>query len=254
MNAMRPRLFEFEDLTWFPDAIRHGGTDFLGFFLSLGSFYEPVVPLLAGLMKESGARSIVDHCSGSGGNIEEIHAGLEKALGEKIHVKLTDRFPANFKDRISITYQQKPLNVMNDSSPEPGVRTMFTAIHHFDEEAVVKVLQKMTATGDPVAIFDGADRNIATLLAIPLLQPFLFTVFTPFIKPFRWSRLGYTYLLPLIPIMTIWDGMVSVYRLYNHSELARLAMRARPEYDWKSGVVRNRFGFGITFLTGVARR
>ena len=32
---------------------------------------------------------------------------------------------------------------------------------------------------------------------------------TPFVRPFRWSRLLFTYVIPLIPLLVLFDGTVS---------------------------------------------
>lgn len=247
---IRRLLFEFEDLPWFPDVIRHGGTDFLRFFFTLTSFYAPVIPVLMGLLSRSGSRSIVDHCSGSGGNWEDLLATMNREVSEDVLVTLTDKYPGNFREHRSIHYHSEPVDVTEDVFQTTGVRTIFTAIHHFDEEQVKKIIANLTATGQPVAIFDGADRNVLIFAGILFLQPLLFAVFTPFFKPFKWTRILYTYLIPLIPLMTIWDGMVSVIRLYSHRRLRELASEANPTYRWTSGTVRNKLGFNVTWLTG----
>src|SRR5450759_4223616 len=41
------------------------------------------------------------------------------------------------------------------------------------------------------------------------LMPF---VCTPWIRPFRWSRLLWTYLIPIIPLVFLFDGVVSCHR------------------------------------------
>ncbi|MGV9012732.1 MAG: hypothetical protein ACOH13_09080 [Flavobacteriales bacterium] len=43
---MRLHMLEFEDLPWFPNAIREGGTDYLRYFLSAVDPYGPIIPLL----------------------------------------------------------------------------------------------------------------------------------------------------------------------------------------------------------------
>ena len=64
---------------------------------------------------------------------------------------------------------------------------------------------------------------------------------TPFFRPFRLSRLVFTYLLPLIPLTTIWDGVVSILRLYSPAELLALARRADPtgRLRWQAGTLRH---------------
>lgn len=60
---------------------------------------------------------------------------------------------------------------------------------------------------------------------------------TPFIRPFRWSRLLLTYLLPVIPTVAFIDGVVSCLRTYTPDELRELArsVDGATGYDWTAG-------------------
>jgi hypothetical protein len=244
------RLFEFEDLSWFPATIRNGGTDFLRFFFSLIKFYTPAIDVLEKLLRESGRREIIDLCSGGGGNMEMIQREVSRRLGEMVRVTMTDKYPNHSLHTEHIRMSSTPVDVLDRIPDSPGIRTMFSAIHHFNEEQVKTIIRNATATGEPVAIFDGADRNFFTFLGIPLVQPLLFALFTPFFRPFRLSTLAFTYLIPAIPLMTVWDGMVSVYRLYSTEKLLEMARQAEPNYAWQSNRIRNKFGLSIACLYG----
>ncbi|KXK44283.1 MAG: hypothetical protein UZ05_CHB002002679 [Chlorobi bacterium OLB5] len=70
-------------------------------------------------------------------------------------------------------------------------------------------------------------------------------------KPFRLSRLFFTYIIPLIPFATTWDGIVSVLRMYSAVELMKMAKEnSSNDYKWKTGILKNKLGTGITYLTG----
>ena len=69
------------------------------------------------------------------------------------------------------------------------------------------------------------------------LVPLAVWVLTPAIRPFRWSRLFWTYLLPVVPLAVIFDGVVSCLRIYTPEEMLALAREAGGEaYDWQAGV------------------
>jgi hypothetical protein len=99
-------------------------------------------------------------------------------------------------------------------------------------------------------LFDGGDKNIFTILGIILFHPIAFLLCTPFFKPFKFSRIFFTYILPLIPITTVWDGCVSILRLYKPDELLSLAKEIDDNYIWKSGKVKNKFGMNVAYLIG----
>ena len=47
-------------------------------------------------------------------------------------------------------------------------------------------------------------------------------IFRPACPPFRWSRLLWTYLVPVIPLVLLFDGIVSCLRSYRPDELLKL--------------------------------
>ena len=75
------------------------------------------------------------------------------------------------------------------------------------------------------------------------------------IRPFRWSRLFYTYVLPIIPLVLLFDGLVSCLRTYQPRELRELIEGvAAPEYRWETGEQSGTFaGLPITYLVGYPR-
>ncbi|MBK8749040.1 MAG: hypothetical protein IPM04_14825 [Saprospiraceae bacterium] len=78
------------------------------------------------------------------------------------------------------------------------------------------------------------------ILGIILFHPLLFFLFTPFFRPFRISRLIFTYLIPIIPFCTVCDGIVSITRLYAPEHLERIArVHDEARYTWTSGQVKN---------------
>ena len=86
-----------------------------------------------------------------------------------------------------------------------------------------------------------------------LLVPLMVLLTTPFIRPFRWSRLLWTYLIPVVPFVSLFDGLVSNLRTYNVRELLQLteAMDAKS-FQWEIGEVKSPAGpIPITYLIGV---
>ena len=91
---------------------------------------------------------------------------------------------------------------------------MFSAIHHFDSDAAKSVIQDAVNAKEGIGIFDGGDKSIFFMLLTILFHSLTLFLFTPFFYPFKLSRLVFTYILPLIPLCIIWDGIVSLTRLY----------------------------------------
>ncbi len=253
----RIHLFEFEDFSWFPDFIRDGGTDFLGFILNLTKFYEPTIETLENIIKTTKHRQILDLCSGNGGPIESISQKLNPQLDIKI--VLSDKYPnipaykkLKQASNNKIDYDSQSLDVLQMDAKTKGIRTMFSAIHHFKPNDVRAIFKNVINSEMPVCIFDSGDKHVGTIFSILFFHPILFFFCTPFIRPFKLSRVIFTYCIPIIPIYTIWDGIVSILRLYNPKELMKIAtsIDTNRSYHWECGKLRNKIGFSIMYLTG----
>jgi hypothetical protein len=187
-----------------------------------------------------------------------IYADLKGTFSQDIKITLCDLFPSDStytylseKTHGGISGISTPVNATDVPSGLKGFRTIFSGFHHFDKDKALEVLKNAVAARQGIAIFDGGNRTIWMILLILAVHPLLLFVCTPFLKPFRLSRLVFTYLIPVIPFCTVWDGIISIIRLYSPDELAELAQKTNPEhYTWISGKVRNKFGMSITYLVG----
>ena len=88
-----------------------------------------------------------------------------------------------------------------------------------------------------------------------LLVPFAVWILTPFIRPFRWSRLFWTYVLPVIPVAIMFDGAVSCLRTYTPDELRTMGQEVGGEaFDWEAGTdYPPRSATPIPYLIGTPR-
>ena len=160
-----------------------------------------------------------------------------------VRVRLTDLHPnvAAFDQLARETagaVAGDPRSVPADAVPDDltGFRTIFTAFHHFPPPVARRVLADAVARGQGIAVFESTTRN-ALCLFIMLLVPHVVWLVTPFIRPFRWSRLLLTYLLPVIPTVAFVDGVVSCLRTYTPDELRELAesVDGASGYVWTAG-------------------
>jgi hypothetical protein len=262
---MRLHLVELEDLDWFPRAVRDGGLDHLRYTLEATHFYDCVVPLIKEAMDRTGDTAIVDLCSGGGGSIEQIQRQISAAAGKEIPITLTDKFPNESAFRWlhedsggRIAYRTEPVDATDVPNDLTGFRTMFSALHHFPPAALKAVLRNAMASRAGIAIFDGSQDGLIPILGIPVnwvIQPIVLALATPFFRPFRWSRLFFTYVVPLIPLYTLWDGSVSVFRLYGPDQLQEIVQSMEsPGYEWKVGKVRGKLGAAVVYLVGTPTR
>jgi hypothetical protein len=255
---IKDHLFEFEDLDWFPDTIRESMTDYLRYLITTLNFYQPIIPLILQGLKQTNSDQIVDLCSGGGGAIEQIQTNMEQQSDAEIKITLTDKFPnknafkfISVKTKGNISFSDTSVDAADVPVTLNGFRTIFSGFHHFNHQFAKSVLKNAVDARCGIGIFDGGNKNIFAVFAVLIFHPILFFVFTPFFKPFRFSRLLFTYLIPIIPICTVWDGVISIIRLYKPGELLKIAHEVdNVNYFWEAGKKRSNWGLNVTYLIG----
>jgi len=240
----RRHWIEIADQPWCPAAVRDGQTDYLQFVIDRTAPYAAAVPLLSDALRASGpqagaasalpggmAREVVDLGSGAGGPWRALASQLA-AAGTPVRVRLTDAYPnlAAFARLATetggaVTGESRPVNADAVPADLVGFRTCFSAFHHFPPPLARRVLADARMRGVGIAVFEGTRRDVRCLLFM-LVVPFLILLVTPVLRPFRWSRLLLTYLLPVIPLAALVDGVVSCLRTYTPDELRELAASA----------------------------
>ncbi len=255
---MKFRGFEFEDQPWFSESIRDSMTDYLRFLFHSFKLYQPVLPFLKEALVKTNSNQILDLCSGSGGAMESIFTDLKQTFNAEIKITLSDLFPnlpiyqhLYVKTDGGIDFVSQPVDACNVPSELKGFRTLFSGFHHFDREKATEVLKNAVDARQGIGIFDGGNKSVWMIFLILIIHPIVLFFCTPFFKPFRISRLLFTYLIPIIPFCTVWDGIFSILRLYDPDELLRMANEVdNANYIWISGKVRNKFGMSIAYLIG----
>ena len=64
-------------------------------------------------------------------------------------------------------------------------------------------------------------------------------VLMPFARPFRWAYLVFSYVIPIVPLLLMWDVIVSNLRIYRPAQMRELTADLRaPDYAWEIGSIR----------------
>jgi hypothetical protein len=251
LSMRRIQFIEIHEQPWFPSSIRDEITDALQFGFRLLKVYAPVIPRLQGALEATTCRStarptIVDLCSGGGGPWFHLSRKLQSpaSAGETqgLQVWLTDKYPNPLAHKNVVVASEnhvasypRPVDAMNVPRELKGFRTMFTAFHHFPPEQARDVLQNAVDAGEGIGIFEITRRAPAAVGLVVGWVLFLFFA-TPWIRPFRWSRLLWTYVIPIIPVALIFDGVVSCLRTYRPSELQGMVNKlTNGSYCWEIG-------------------
>lgn len=255
--SRRRHLVELLDFATCPKIIRDGATDYLQFIIRTGNAYRPVVPLLAEALSARNITSVVDLCSGGGGPWPELRDAMVRAgASPDLRVRLTDLYPnidafAKIECRNEhVTGEPQPLDIERATAPLRGVRTFFSSFHHFKPDVAERVLRNAARNGDGVFIGEVTQRRPGAMMFM-LLAPLLVWLATPRLRPFTWSRLFFTYVIPAIPFVVCFDGIVSCFRTYSTDELRELTTSvADLRYEWQLGQLYGRGPLPVTYALG----
>ncbi|MEM9886480.1 MAG: hypothetical protein AAF849_11365 [Bacteroidota bacterium] len=254
----RVHLFEWEDQEWMPTFMRNYVTDFLQFLSNKFNIYEPILPVLERAMLAQKTNQIIDLASGGGGGLLRLNEKLKEKI-PNLKILLTDYFPnitafEYMKQQAdNIDYLTISVDARNVPEQLEGLRTQFLSLHHFQPQDAQEILQNAVDTSCPIAIFEVQERSIPSFLST-LFSPLMVLFVTPFIRPFKLGRIIFTYIIPIIPFLVIWDGMVSVLRTYSIPEMQNLVNKVHrnESFNWEIERLKVRNGV-ILYLLGLPR-
>jgi hypothetical protein len=253
----RFQFIELHEQAWFPALIRDEITDALQFGLNLARAYTPIAPMLEHAIGATRSRSIVDLCSGGGGPWLDLSPKL-RGEAPSIAIQLTDKYPnlrafqnVNAASKNCVSFRATSVDAMKVPRELSGFRTMFTSFHHFRPGDAQAILQDAVDAGQSIGIFEVTRRDPLTIVFMFAWVLLLF-VCTPWIRPFRWSRLLWTYIVPIIPAVLLFDGIVSCLRTYRPQELRVITEKlTSSKYRWDVGEHAAAHGtMPITYLIG----
>lgn len=241
----RFHLIEFEDQQWFPENIRNYMTDFLQFVTNQFDLFKGSVPILQKGLEKSGGTQIIDLASGGGGAWLKLVEHLKETHPNN-RVKLTDYFPNQtaFEKMVKkggayFSFEKESVNALQVPKRLKGFRTQFLSFHHFKPEDAQQILQNAVDNQSVIGIFEGQKRSIAHFIQF-FFSPINVLLMTPFIRPFSFGRIIFTYIIPIVPIFVWWDGLVSVLRTYSVEEMTEMTKQLNntDSFKWEIGEIK----------------
>jgi hypothetical protein len=250
----RVHLFEMMDQPWLPDGLRNQLTDHLRAAEQFWRPFDVVEPMLAEAVAASGAREIVDLCSGGGGPAVHLTAHLI-ARGEADGLVLTDLFPnlpawRHASEQPGVRFEPAPVDATDVPEHLNGARTLFNAFHHLRPAQARGVLADAARKRRPILIVEVVGRSapgLLTAIGVAALSPAL--VFT--FRPIRLSAVLLCLPIPIVPLMLLWEGLASCLRTYSVQELHELT-EPTPGYRWEVTTIdTGRVWTRLTILRGL---
>ncbi len=257
----RIELFEFADQKWFPEYFRNEITASLLRCQENLKVYDNIVRKLGNLLNRLGEKKIVDVCAGRG---SFYHVASRLGFAKQFDIYLTDKYPnwegfhciGEFPEE-KVHLVEQSVDALAIPKELKGFRTFFASYHHFPPDQAAKILDDAVRSGEGIAIFEMTRRSLR-FITIMSIVPFILLLRTPFIKPRSWRRVFFTYLIPMIPLIEFFDGIVSGLRTYSIIEMNELIAtlgEKQHEYIWETGVDDSGLlGVGVSYLIGYPKK
>lgn len=120
-----------------------------------------------------------------------------------------------------------------------GLRVLCNSFHHMPPEQAQAVLADAHAAGEPLLVLEALNRDPFAMVAAVSVAVMAW-VLVPFLRRFDVGSALLWWLVPVIPVLLIWEGVVSCLRCYTRRELGQM-VAALPGATHDTGTVQTGF-------------
>ena len=143
------------------------------------------------------------------------------------------------------------VNSDNFKTSEEGLYLSVNSFHQFTVDEAKDILEKVSKCKQAIVIVEGNNDSLWQVFGMTVIVPLTVFLTAPFVKPFRIERIIFTYLFPILPLVTFIDGFLALFKLYAPVDLDELTSSLETVgYHWKSGKLPNGRGGKIIYLIG----
>jgi hypothetical protein len=240
---------EMADCDWFPHWMRVHQQEFLGFIAYHFRIYKPLVKVLEQMLNLTHQPAWTDACSGNG----NAALSVERYITPSPSLLLTDKFPPSSIQSLqsNIQYDTQPLDILQNLPNGEGVITLFNAFHHFNHDEKLGLLQKVAVAKRPFLSVEILRPCLGSYLSVLGASTIGQWIFAPFIKPFRLSRILFTYLIPVHILSVLIDGWISVAKSPGKKEYVQLLSQLPQSKGYRFSVIHTKHIWNhLTILKG----
>ncbi len=257
----RFQLFEFCDQPWLKGAWREAYLDGLNTTFKMFKFHEGLSIPFNAWLKKAKNNQILELCSGGGGPIDTLIKNSAQNSNKNLKITLSDLTPdlkafETVKNKYpqNIDYIKTSTDATNTKDINANLIFMCSSFHHFSPDMAKKILLNASKNSNGIFIREILSRNFFNMISsIFNLIPLMLTPF--FSGRFTFFKCLITTILPIIPLMIIFDGIVSVFRTYTTEEImAMMPDEMKMYWDWVSGSNKVCGLLHAPFIYGVKRK
>ncbi|MBK9592722.1 MAG: hypothetical protein IPO32_14915 [Crocinitomicaceae bacterium] len=223
----RKQVFQFSNQKWYPQFLKRDMYEFMTWFVGKVNAAKPFLPVISEGLQHVPAHRIINIDS-------QIGAGFETV-----------------KDLISEKPEIINLPIQQFNTSNSGLYLFVNSFHKLKPDVARNYLSEIAKSRNAVVVVEGNNDSLWQVVGMTVFVPLAVILSAPFVKPFRVTRLIFTYLIPVLPIVTMLDGFLALFKLYNPNDLNELVSEI-PEnnYTWKSAKADNGRGGKIMYLIG----
>jgi hypothetical protein len=215
-----PHLFEFMDQVWLPGSLRTTLLEILHFGNSppFMRYYRWVRDETRRVAIARASTTIVELGAGTA-PITRLLAEDERLAGKALvacdltpesaaYEELEKRYPGKVRGL------RESVDICEPHVWPPGTVLLLSAtFHHLRPAVRRRVLESLTASADAVLIFEPVRKSLLSMLFCCLsIIPALLLPLGLLARPGRLRRVVWCWLLPVAPLMFLWEGQVSCLR------------------------------------------
>lgn len=222
----RIHLQQITNASWFPEFLTRCIHEFMSWFVLKVNASKPFMPVIEEGLKDAKQIVVLDIPGGAG--FETVDDFIDPGL------------------------PRKKVDVSTYNGTEKGLHLSINAFHQLKPNEARRILESVSNKKQPIVIVEGNNDSLWQVFGMLIIVPLTVLFTAPLVKPFRWERLLFTYLIPVLPVVTFLDGFIALFKLYAPSDLDELTFRiASKDYTWRSGKLDNGRGGKIIFLLGL---
>ncbi len=244
MALPRLHLFEFNDSSWAPRALRDTIVESLSRTLSWGHLLAGLVAPFEEFVARAGVTEVLDVCAGAAGPARILVDEIRRAGRRPPRFILSDILPqieawqaarADFPGEIEFIPEPVDATRISRDLAAGRARIIINSFHHFPPELAQSILRDAVEGSAGVFIAEAWERN-----------PLRFGTFVPFgllallVNPIlsrrdRAMKALLTFATPVVAAASLWDGLVSTMRVYSRDELEAMVAPLGGRFEWTWG-------------------
>jgi len=234
-------LFEFHDQPSTPTTIRKTILDCLRMCNTrFRPYNQEVSQEIIEICRQQDLNTVVELGAG--------HAPITRELAarpEAKHLKLIpcDLYPeteswqelqTQYPDQVD--FIPEPVDFLKDRDwPEKSLLVLVAAFHHIPLDQRDRFIETIGNSGKPIVVFEPIRKTpISIFLSFFSVIPIMLTPLLLLFRPGWFRRILWTWIVPVMPLMFWWDGVVSCLRQWNPDEWEQhLGENLSPDATWK---------------------